>query len=183
MKRLLSALKAFWHILCGREEAPPVPVQPESVKPATAPATPAAAITAASKSASSDKHTFQHGAIYALVLLQRHGRLIDFLQEKLDDYSDEQIGTAVRQIHHDCQVVFTENFHLQRILPEEEGQPIKFEKAVDPLAIKLTGAIPAAPPYQGVLRHKGWKIGKIHLPERSGKIDPHIIAAAEVEIA
>jgi hypothetical protein len=177
MQRLLSALNAFWRVLRGHEEPPSIRVDKTESVVAPIPAAPRV-----EKVTAADKHAFEHGAVYALVLLQRHGRLIDFLQEKLDDYSDEQIGAASRQIHHDCQSVFKEHIHVQRIMTEEEGATVKIGNAVDPLAIKLTGAIPSAPPYKGILRHKGWKIGKMHLPERSDKVDPYIIAAAEVEI-
>jgi len=40
---------------------------------------------------------FNEGAVYTLMLLQREGRLVDFLQEDLSGFSDEQIGVAVRQ--------------------------------------------------------------------------------------
>ena len=34
-----------------------------------------------------------------LAILQRDSRLIDFLQEDIAAYSDDQIGAAVREIH------------------------------------------------------------------------------------
>src|SRR3954452_4748043 len=37
-----------------------------------------------------------------LALLQRKGRLIDFLMEDIQPYSNEQIGQSVRDIHRDC---------------------------------------------------------------------------------
>ena len=48
-------------------------------------------------------------------------------------------------------------------------------------AIKLTGKVPSEPPYKGFLRHKGWRATKVHFPTRSGKIDPTVVQAAEVE--
>src|SRR4030095_9351887 len=38
-------------------------------------------------------------AIQMLALLQRDGRLVDFLSEDVAPYSDEQIGAAVRAVH------------------------------------------------------------------------------------
>jgi len=37
-----------------------------------------------------------------LTLLQREGRLLDFLMEDVQAYSDAQIGAAVRDIHRSC---------------------------------------------------------------------------------
>src|SRR4029453_14361313 len=38
-------------------------------------------------------------AVQLLALLQRDGRLVDFLMEDVAAYSDTQIGTAVRDVH------------------------------------------------------------------------------------
>ena len=45
------------------------------------------------------------GALQLLALLQRDGRLVDFLQEEIDAYTDAQIGAAVRDIHRGCRKV------------------------------------------------------------------------------
>ena len=37
-----------------------------------------------------------------LAVLQRDGRLVDFLEEDIDAYADAQIGAAVRDIHRGC---------------------------------------------------------------------------------
>src|SRR5437868_830539 len=37
-----------------------------------------------------------------LALLQRDGRLLDFLLEDVQGYNDAQIGSAVRDIHRSC---------------------------------------------------------------------------------
>src|SRR2546430_1723420 len=38
-----------------------------------------------------------------LILLQREGRLLDFLLEDIQGASDDQIGAGVREIHQKCQ--------------------------------------------------------------------------------
>ena len=43
-----------------------------------------------------------------LMLLQKHARLIDFIYEKIDHYSDEEIGAGARVIHQGCQKIFKE---------------------------------------------------------------------------
>ena len=37
-----------------------------------------------------------------LALLQRDGRLVDFLEEDVSSYPDGQLGAAVRSIHTSC---------------------------------------------------------------------------------
>ena len=41
-------------------------------------------------------------AVQMLALLQRDGRLIDFLSEDVSPYPDSQLGAAVRTIHASC---------------------------------------------------------------------------------
>ena len=41
-------------------------------------------------------------AVQMLALLQRDGRLIDFLAENISTYPDAQLGAAVRTIHEAC---------------------------------------------------------------------------------
>ncbi|MCP4682509.1 MAG: DUF2760 domain-containing protein, partial [Desulfobacterales bacterium] len=45
----------------------------------------------------------QRRALHLLSLLQREGRLVDFLEEDLKPYDDAQIGAAVRSIQESCQ--------------------------------------------------------------------------------
>jgi hypothetical protein len=125
---------------------------------------------------------FAEGAVYSLLLLQREGRLIDFLQEDISGFGDEDIGRAVRQIHSGCRGVLADNFGAAPVMDKAEGEAIKLDDAVDPSRIKLTGNVPDAPPYSGTLQHKGWHAAKLHFPERTGSYDETVIYPAEVEI-
>src|SRR5262245_40657465 len=90
LTRLKRAFTAFFSILFHGE----MPAEPE-----TRPAQPAAA--AAPAGDQSDR------AIQLLALLQRDGRLVDFLMEDLSTYSDAQIGAAVRDVHAACHGTLT----------------------------------------------------------------------------
>ena len=61
-------------------------------------------------------------AIQMLALLQRDGRLIDFLMEDVAGYGDAQIGAAVRDVHAGCRGVLTRYVTLEPILPGTEGE-------------------------------------------------------------
>ena len=124
---------------------------------------------------------FIEGAVYSLVLLQREGRLIDFLKENIEPFEDAQIGAAVRQIHSGCAKVLDENFKVQTISKSTEGENITLNEDFDPSEIRMSGNVPEKSPYNGVLRHKGWKVSKVDLPSRTGKINSSVVCPAEIE--
>lgn len=125
-----------------------------------------------------DKRLFVH----LLSMFQREGRLLDFLSEDLNAYEDAQIGAAVRSIHENCNRVTAKYLSLEPVLDQEEGRTLTLQKGFDPLAVKLIGNVTGEPPFTGVIRHKGWKTGKLELPTLSAGQDPSVIAPAEVEI-
>jgi len=120
-------------------------------------------------------------ALRLLGMLQREGRFVDFVQEDLAPYPDEQIGAAARGIHEGCRKALGEHVVLEPVLRGSEGETVMVEPGFDPVAIRLTGNVSGAPPFRGVLRHTGWRAVRADLPARHGQ-DPHVIAPAEVEI-
>ena len=61
------------------------------------------------------------------------------------------------------------------------------EKDMSPDALNLpwqkdVSQVVGEPPFSGILRHKGWQVGKMNLPTLSGRQNAEIIAPAEVEI-
>ncbi|MBF0398367.1 MAG: DUF2760 domain-containing protein, partial [Desulfobacterales bacterium] len=120
--------------------------------------------------------------LHLLSILQREGRLIDFLAEDLSTYEDEQIGAAVRDVHEKCKKIIDKYVPSQPILNQDEGDEITVEKGFDAEQIKLIGNVTGEPPFKGVLRHKGWRAKKLNLPTLSNIKDSTIIAPAEVEI-
>jgi Domain of unknown function (DUF2760) len=121
-------------------------------------------------------------ALALLMLLQQEGRFVDFVEEDLTPYSDAQVGSAVRSIHQGCRAALHERLELQSILPGEEGATVTVEAGFDPAAVRISGNVHGKPPYQGVLRHPGWRSSPVKLPERTGDRDVSILAPAEVEI-
>ena len=120
--------------------------------------------------------------LHLFSILQREGRLMDFFAEDIDEYDDEDIGAAVRNIHENCRKIVDKYIVPTPILPDEEESEITVAEGFDPNAIKLTGNVTGNPPFKGVLRHKGWKAERLDMPTLSGERDPRIIAPAEVEI-
>ena len=121
--------------------------------------------------------------VQTLGLLQREGRLIDFLQEDIEPYDDAQIGAAVREVHRGCRAALKEVFGLSPVLKAAEGSQVEIEEDFDPGQIKLIGNIHGNPPFKGTLRHCGWKFTEVHLPEWTAKEKTDVLAPAEVEIS
>ncbi len=120
-------------------------------------------------------------ALRLLGALQEEGRLVDFLQEDLSPYPDDQIGAAVRGIHEGCQKALRERVGVEPVLRGAEGETVTVDAGFDPAAIRLTGNVTGAPPFRGVLRHTGWRAVSVTIPERAGQ-DPRVLSPAEVEL-
>ncbi len=122
-----------------------------------------------------------HGAVQMLALLQRDGRLIDFLEEDVAPYPDEQLGAAVRNIHESCRQVLQKYVKLEPIVSAAEEQPFTVPSGFDAASIKLIGNVVGEPPIRGVVRHRGWRVAEISLPSLP---DPGrtVVAPAEIEV-
>jgi len=121
-------------------------------------------------------------AVQMLAALQREGRLIDFLQEDLSSYEDSQIGAAVRNIHTGCKEALKEHMEIRPVFVEKEGAAVMIPPGFDARAIRLTGKVTGDPPFRGILRHRGWQVEHIRLPQPGEQKNHWILAPAEVEI-
>jgi len=164
-------LKNTWSNLLTIHSVPSVP------KPKTA-ATPRETATDREKRINEDKRLFVH----LFAVLQREGRLMDFLQEDLDRYEDEQIGAAARSIQENCKRTVKRYPSPEPVMRQEEGETVEIEAGFDRQAIKLTGNVGDQPPFTGILRHRGWQLRSVALPKLSETENPDLIAPAEVEI-
>ena len=120
--------------------------------------------------------------LHTLSILQREGRLLDFFDEDLNNYDDEQIGMAVRSIQEDCKKAVQKYISLKPVYDKEEGEIIEIESDFDPDSVKLIGNVAGNPPFKGILKHRGWKAGKKEIPKLSEVKDATIITPAEIEI-
>jgi hypothetical protein len=120
-------------------------------------------------------------AIQMLAILQRKGRLIDFLQENLSSYDDAQIGAAVRNIHAGCKEALSEHVTLEPIYEQSEGSQVTVESGFDANAVRLVGNVTGQPPFRGTLVHRGWRVTQLELPKQTSDKEK-VIAPAEVEV-
>jgi hypothetical protein len=120
--------------------------------------------------------------IRLLAILQRDGRLIDFLMEDLTGAPDAQVAAAVHQIHPKCQKALREHVTLEPVLPEKEGDEVQVPAGFDPSAIQLTGNVTGQPPFKGTLQHAGWHVAQIRLPKPVEGVDELVVQPAQVEM-
>ena len=121
------------------------------------------------------------GALQLLALLQREGRFVDFIQQDVSSFGDSDVGAAARIVHEGCRKALGNHAEIVSVRSEAEGSPVVVERS-DQGGVKLTGAVAGEAPYRGVLRHRGWRVDALKLPQRVGTQDLRIVAPAEVEL-
>lgn len=202
MGRIILAFKWFFRILFGpgysqiqQLEAGRKPqfAEPESKSlqishqatsdAAVKPRTPDPALTVAPPEKPPEKKEgTDSSALKLLAILQQEGRFIDFLQEDISSYTDEQVGGAVRTIHSGCRKAIVEYATVEAVLQGEEGGPYQVPSGFDPHRIRVVGNVVGNPPFSGILRHHGWRVVKLKLPSTPPGQDLAVIAPAEVEV-
>ena len=120
-------------------------------------------------------------AAQILAILQRDGRLVDFLMEDLGAYSNEQVGAAVRDVHRGCRQALDKYATLAPVFEAAEGAAVTVDAGTDAARVKVVGNAAGSPPFRGVLRHRGWDATRLELPPlpATGR---SVLAPAEVEI-
>ena len=180
--RIVFAFRCFFSILF-RSAIPDDIVRKLLKGDASAGQVPVPAVSAVShlKEAEPASDTLDR-AVQMLALLQRDGRLVDFLSENISAYPDVQLGAAVRTIHETCRQALDQYVKLEPVLNSEEDQPVTVEAGFDPAAIKLIGNVAGPPPVRGLLRHKGWRVKELRMPPLPQGAERLVIAPAEVEL-
>ena len=167
----MGRLSLAWQILTNGQFAAKVTSLLESASPPIA--IPAPAVP---------KKPLRSDAVSLLAALQREGRLIDFLKEPIEGYSDAQIGAAVRDIHRDCGSVLERQFAVRPVLEQSEGSSVGLGSKPN-AGIKLSGKVGVGNPASGTLVHHGWQATKCEVPVWTGDAESAaLISPAEVEI-
>ena len=159
---------------------PPIVVSVSAPQPVVAPESRSGAVASDDKAHAADLR--RRGAIQLLGILQREGRLVDFLMEDLASYNDAQIGAAVRDIHRGCRRGLFEHVQVAAVRPEPDEAAVRVEDGYDPSQVRLIGNVTGKPPFHGTLKHHGWTARTITLPDPPASHDPLIINPAEVEL-
>lgn len=155
--------------------APGEPAESETA-PATAPAArqPVPAAAAPSRRVRSD-------AVTLLATLQREARLVDLIQEPLDQYSDAQIGAAARPCLSQCRSTLQRIFDLRPLVDVPEGQQLDVPAGAAPQRYQWVGE-GAGAKAAGKLVHPGWEAARCELAQWTGDAaDANIIAPVQLE--
>jgi hypothetical protein len=197
MSRLFLAFLCFFRVLFGQKLPPgavaflpegaapprlPEPAPAKDARPAEAKPAPARVEPRDERPRGSAAQQHKDGALALLALLQREGRLVDFLQEPLDGFSDADIGAAARDVHRGCRKVIEQHLSLEPVMPGAEEERVSVPRGFDPAEIRLIGEARGEPPLRGTLRHHGWRVVDARLPALADGVDRAVIAPAEVEL-
>ncbi|WP_300675149.1 DUF2760 domain-containing protein [Desulfoluna sp.] len=144
--------------------------------------TPAAQETEPAVDPEVEKRNTRRTFLHLVSALQKEGRLIDFFNEDLSLYSDDQIGAAVRGIHESCVKTLEKYVSCGPVVDTPEGETITIPAGFNPEEIRLTGNVSGEPPFTGIVRHKGWKATQTEVPILSEASNPDVLAPAEVEL-
>jgi hypothetical protein len=158
------------------------PEQSTTLRSTPAPRTDLARASASGEEGSIAQGHRREGALMMLELLQREGRFVDFVEQDVDGFSDADVGAAARVVHQGCRRALHAHLELTPIRAEDEGSRVKVEGGYDARALKLVGDVRGVAPYEGLLRHRGWRAEELRLPEPTEGHDASVLALAEVEL-
>lgn len=72
---------------------------------------------------------------------------------------------------------------ISPIIDAAEEDHVTIKSDFDPAAIRLVGNVNGSPPFQGVLKHHGWRVRSVHLPLLPvAHDDSSVLSPAEVEL-
>jgi hypothetical protein len=117
-----------------------------------------------------------------LALLQSEARLIDFLMEDISGASAEQVGNAVKDIHHKARQALNQHLVIDTVLTAKEGESVTLQPGFDPSAVRVVGNVTGQPPFTGEVQHPGWTVREIKLPAVAEGQDPMVLQPAEVQL-
>jgi hypothetical protein len=154
-----------------------IAVEPKSKPPEAEPPPPPPAAPAVDEA-----QVHQDGAVLLLSLLQQNGRLVDFLRQEIATFDDADVGAAARVVHEGCRKALVAHITIAALRTEDEGTKVKVDADETRSQVKLTGDVRGSAPYEGTLRHKGWRATKVTLPSPTKGHDATLVCPAEVEL-
>ena len=187
MSRIVLAFKSFFSLLFTGELSDSVIQELKLTRKVAVPVVKPAAAAAPAAPKPVAASTAADGAVQMLSLLQREARLIDFFMEDIGPFTDEQIGSVVRDVHKNSRETLARHVTVSPVVDGVEGAVTTLKgvglDAKDTARLRLVGKVPPDGKVDaGVLRHRGWKVEKIELPT----LDPNkrllVIAPAEIEV-
>jgi hypothetical protein len=178
--RIFQALYVFFKVLVNREFAATLR-QLQSGRKHLAETVQVSPQPAVRPSTTKIKASARNDAITLLATLQREARFVDIVMEPLGEYSDAQVGAAMRDVLRDCGKTLERLFAIRPLVDEQEGATLETPAHLDAVRYRLTGNVTGEPPYRGQLVHHGWQATRCELPQWSGS-EESVMVLAPVEL-
>jgi hypothetical protein len=119
-------------------------------------------------------------SLLLLSLMQREARLIDFLMEDITEYSNEQVGAAIRDVHKKASGILKRCYDPIALVAQE-GE-VDLEVAYNAEVWDVSGKIPQAGSFKAEVIHSGWMAQKLELPVWKGSLaNRMLISPAQAE--
>lgn len=119
-------------------------------------------------------------ALTLLATLQREARLLDLIQEPLDQFADAQIGAAAREVLKDSRKTLERMFAIQPLTEAEEGATVPLTSEQTPNRVRLVGKSTGT---AGTVTHRGWTATCCEVPQWQGNRDDCLVLApTEIEV-
>jgi hypothetical protein len=68
-------------------------------------------------------------------------------------------------------------------MKEEEGAQVIIQPGFDVHSVRLTGNVVGDPPFKGILRHHGWRVVRVNLPQQiQEQKEDWVLDPAEVDV-
>ncbi len=185
MRRVLLVMRAFWSLLCGRvtDEQLEALLVTTAVGSRDEHSAVSKVVPTTEAPLTQQQPLTQSDAITLLAALQREARLIDLIQEPLDNYEDAQVGAAARDVLRDSAVVLERMLALRPVIDRSEGDEVETPDSANAGRFRFVGNVQGEPPYRGRLVHHGWEASILELPRWSGcSEDVSVVAPAELEL-
>lgn len=175
------AFRAFFAALFQREVAERirVAINPPSL-PSPTPVVATAGSAQLEQRASKPAVPTRSEALTLLSTLQREARLLDLVQEPLDQFQDAQIGAAAREVLKDCRKTLDRLFAIQPLAEQDEGAVCDVPATTSPNRIRLIGKSSGV---SGTITHRGWQATCCEIPQWSGgRSEAWVLAPTEIEV-
>ena len=183
--RAWLAFVCFWRVLFRGSFAASVwRLVHEAAPDVAAPTPPPPAQLAAPPAPAAPPGRSTDAALQLLALLQREGRLVDFLEQDVASFSDADVGAAARVVHEGCRKALRAHAKLLPVRTEEEGTRVTLAAGFSPDEVKLSGNVVGvrARSRASSATGAGARRSSI-LPTRGAhRYDASVLAPAEVEL-
>lgn len=182
------AFRAFFAALSDRQRSDAIRRVLEEEEPGPVSLPPPAEVPAAGKAAEVPRPTAppaprRNDALTLLSTLQREARLIDLIEEPLDQFTDAQIGAAARPCLKQCRAAIDRMFGVRPLVDVPEGETLTPPDDASPIRVQWIGDAAAEHAAEkqsrrGRVVHPGWRAERCELAQWNGRDDDAMVIAA-----